>query len=441
MRNESGVHVPVRRLDPIAVHLPQAASSRRELRILYISYETGLAGPLLHAQILPHIEVLNQSGFRFYVLVFEDAMKSAEEIRHFDEIRSELEDSGSTIWALKRSRLWGPFRISWDALRMGLLATWICLRYRIPIIHARSLLPGILGRLLGSVIRRRWVFDPRLLHARARALAGRHSWNGRRFRRIRALERSLAADANAVRVESQEHYRAYTKRVRGRKMRDCHYWIAPNSVDLRRFKPDPDTRRAVRARLGLEENLVLVYSGIFSLGRPNRQILDFFKACRELSPGAHLLILTYSGLDGVQALIQQAGVFESCTVLSTFWKEVPSYLCAADAGLALNDPVAYGHSVPLKFGEYLACGLPVIVNAGLANTGDITERNRVGVVLEDLSPRSMERGARQLRELLQERDRLRQRCRKAAEEELSLTDSVKQLSEMYRGLVSDSAAS
>ncbi len=52
--------------------------------------------------------------------------------------------------------------------------------------------------------------------------------------------------------------------------------------------------------------------------------------------------------------------------------EVPFYLNAADVAFALRQPTFSMQGVaPIKLGEYLLCGLPVIASKGIGDTDDI----------------------------------------------------------------------
>ena len=69
--------------------------------------------------------------------------------------------------------------------------------------------------------------------------------------------------------------------------------------------------------------------------------------------------------------------------------------------------------------EYLASGMPVVVNRGVGDLEDFVHRHRVGVVLPAMEPASYRRGVEELFVLLRD-ETLAVRCRQAAREHLSL---------------------
>jgi glycosyltransferase involved in cell wall biosynthesis len=74
------------------------------------------------------------------------------------------------------------------------------------------------------------------------------------------------------------------------------------------------------------------------------------------------------------------------SVLSVPARVVPSYLSAADAGLSFIKPcVSKIASSPTKNAEYLACGLPLIINAGIGDSDALVNEWKAGALLEDFT--------------------------------------------------------
>ncbi|HET8780859.1 MAG TPA: hypothetical protein VFM63_00465, partial [Pyrinomonadaceae bacterium] len=74
------------------------------------------------------------------------------------------------------------------------------------------------------------------------------------------------------------------------------------------------------------------------------------------------------------------------SVLSVPARVVPSYLSAADAGLSfIKRCVSKLASSPTKNAEYLACGLPLIINAGIGDSDALIHDWKAGALLEEFS--------------------------------------------------------
>lgn len=57
-------------------------------------------------------------------------------------------------------------------------------------------------------------------------------------------------------------------------------------------------------------------------------------------------------------------------------------------------------SMPTKLGEFLACGITCIGNAGIGDVEDILEKNRVGVILREFTSDAETKAVSRLLELL-----------------------------------------
>jgi glycosyltransferase involved in cell wall biosynthesis len=74
------------------------------------------------------------------------------------------------------------------------------------------------------------------------------------------------------------------------------------------------------------------------------------------------------------------------SVTSVPAKDVPSYLSAADAGLSFIKPCfSKLASSPTKNAEYLACGLPLIINRGIGDSDALVNEWKAGVLAEEFT--------------------------------------------------------
>jgi glycosyltransferase involved in cell wall biosynthesis len=188
-------------------------------------------------------------------------------------------------------------------------------------------------------------------------------------------------------------------------------------VDLSLFKFTEQDRQRRRAELKLGDRFTMVYSGSLDGWYLTEQMADFFAAFLQRKRDAHLLWLTTGSHDRVRELMKNRQVeSESFSVLSIAPAEVPSYLAAADAGLAfIKRCVSKIASSPTKNGEYLACGLPLILNAGVGDSDSLINDWKAGVLIEDFSFHDFSEAARAIEELVGEPD-VRNKARAVAEQ-------------------------
>ncbi len=107
---------------------------------------------------------------------------------------------------------------------------------------------------------------------------------------------------------------------------------------------------------------------------------------------------------------------DNFSVLSIASAEVPSYLAAADAGLAfIKRCVSKIASSPTKNGEYLACGLPLIINAGVGDSDSLINDWKVGVLIENFNEEDYAKGGHTIEAIVAEPE-VRKSARSVAEQ-------------------------
>jgi glycosyltransferase involved in cell wall biosynthesis len=198
--------------------------------------------------------------------------------------------------------------------------------------------------------------------------------------------------------------------------------VIPCCVDMKRFAFDASMRAARRQELGLHEERLFIYVGKIGSWYLVEETFEFFRVARERVGPAHLVILTPDDFELFHALAEKHNIpREAYSLKRATHAEVVGWLSAADVGLALITRLPSKRaSSPVKVGEYLAVGLPVVITNDIGDYSDLIRRERVGVVLEHDSRERYEGAADELTALWQEGPALRDRCRVVAEEHASL---------------------
>jgi glycosyltransferase involved in cell wall biosynthesis len=197
--------------------------------------------------------------------------------------------------------------------------------------------------------------------------------------RLLSLQRRAALESDAIFCVS--HAMAeYLVRKHGIKPHKCE--TVPTCVDVNSFDRAARARSQLRAKLGFGERLVVAYCGSLHAWQMPRESLAVFARIRSWHPDAFFLGIT-THPDALRTLIAQQGIAENCTrVLSVLHNEVPDYLAAADCGFLLRASSLVNRvASPVKFGEYLASGTPVIMSDGIGDYSELARRENVGVVL------------------------------------------------------------
>jgi hypothetical protein len=150
-----------------------------------------------------------------------------------------------------------------------------------------------------------------------------------------------------------------------------------------------------RQKLGLKaDDIVFVYSGSVSGWQGFSMIADFMRPVLKGAANNKLVFLSDRDLN-IDRLMQE---FPAQVVVRRLHPaEVSSFMIAGDYGLLIREPsVTNKVASPVKFAEYLACGLRVIISPDLGDYSDFVRRHdcgwvigdKIGIIGQDMSSRS-----------------------------------------------------
>jgi glycosyltransferase involved in cell wall biosynthesis len=95
-----------------------------------------------------------------------------------------------------------------------------------------------------------------------------------------------------------------------------------------------------------------------------------------------MLFLTHEP-DLVKRMIKDQVKPKDVKVIRVPHGEVAGYLCAADVGILLREKTLTNHvASPIKFSEYMCCGLPCIISSHIGDTAEILRHGNAGIVLD-----------------------------------------------------------
>ena len=355
-------------------------------RVLFISYN-GMLDPLGQTQVIPYLRELAKRGWRFTLLSFERAKAFAPEgVRKCEELRDELSACGiEWHWLRYHQRPSLPATIS-DVLAGIRKARSLVRRNRIEMIHARAHIPATIALALKKTLGTKMIFDVRGLMAEEYVDAGHWREGSVPYRLTKTAECHIFAATDAV-VTLTERIWPMIKQWDGLCGRDVHHAVVPCCVDLSLFKFSEEERARRRAELGLQDKFTIVYSGSLDGWYLTDQMADFFAGFNRRRSDAHMVWLTNGSHDRVNDLMRSRNIApDRFSVLSVPARLVPSYLSAADAGLSfIKRCFSKIASSPTKNAEYLACGLPLIINAGIGDSDALVNDWKAGVLLEEFT--------------------------------------------------------
>jgi glycosyltransferase involved in cell wall biosynthesis len=161
--------------------------------------------------------------------------------------------------------------------------------------------------------------------------------------------------------------------------------VIPCCIDEKRFVFDSVARQQIRQQFGLaEDTQLLCYNG--GLGRWQRieDIVRLFGEVTHLRPSWRFLFLTREG-DALTERVRRMGLpLDRCIITGCPHDQVPRYLSAADVGVIMrHDNVVNNTASPIKIGEYLGCGLPIILTREIGDFAEQIRQAGVGLILDE----------------------------------------------------------
>jgi hypothetical protein len=381
-----------------------------EMDALYVCYWS-LRDPLCQSQTLPVLEGLAAEGRVFGLVTFEQGRWRA----------SPQEDETMQRQLRRRGVRWLPLRYHesppglstlFDILHGALVAVREGSRGGVRVFHGRGSVAAAIAYLASRRPGRRFFNDADGPLSQEYVDAGVWTSQGPLYHLTRWAESRFLAAADVVAVLSERRRREVDPECRR------PAYVLPCAVDTGLFRADHSTRDATRRRLGLT-GTVLVYAGKAGGWYLTTEMLAFVAAARETLGPVSLLVLSPDPADRFPV---PAGI--AFTHLRARRDEMPGHLSVADAGLSFILPAPSKTACsPIKNGEYLACGLPIVTTAGIGDYSTLLEETRTGVVVHRLDPSGYEQAARELRELLID-PTVGQRCRLTAERHFGLREVV-----------------
>jgi glycosyltransferase involved in cell wall biosynthesis len=347
--------------------------------------------------VLTYVEALAEGGIAYELLSFEKAEESAGRA----ELSARLETLGigwtSLVYHRRPSLPATLFDIAHGVVR----SLAVMRRHRIALLHARSHVPAAIALAIKKLTGTPFVFDLRGLLAEEYADAGHWRAGGLKHRLVKWAEARILRNADAI-IVLTDRFAADLRTWPVLHGRGTPIEVIPCCVDLSRFGPSPTSRASVRHELGLGERPVLVYSGSLGTWYLADEMARFFAHARAATPDLYLMVLTPSDPALIVAPLARHGVPASAYgVRKVAPGGVEAHLAAADAGLSFIMP-SYSKtaSSPTKIGEYLASGLPVVVNSGVGDLDRLRSHPDAAVVVESFSEQALEQAARTLAGLL-----------------------------------------
>jgi len=407
---------------------------RKDLpHILVYSFQ-GIKDPLFRGLILQYLRDFNtpEPRFCFHIITHEQAMYRANREEQ-EAFRKELAQ-----WNIQ----WHPINYHngrflllkklYDFLHSLFVAAKIRFKYRTRFFIGYLTIAGAFGYLISRLLRMRllvFCFEP---HSDYMIDFGTWSRTSLKYSLLNTLEKREATRCDYLTVPTRhtqelvEHWGTRAKKI----------FRLPISVDTGKFIFCPEKRQEIRSKYNFTGRRAIFYLGKFrGIYYDVPEVVAFYGELRRQDPNIFAYVITPNIPEEIEdALLQEGFTRDDFVVLGKVpYEEVADYISAADLGLVAIPPLpSQRYRTPVKVGNYLACGVPLLIPKGIADDDELTENEKVGVVVREFSVAEAKRIQPELDALWNEpEEQLRARCREVAIRARGLQNTKKVLEQIF----------
>lgn len=399
-------------------------------RVLYISYD-GVLEPLGESQVVSYLEPL-ATDCPITLLSFEKPADLADTAR-VAAMAERLSGVGITWIRLRYHKRPAVLSTVFDVTHGIVRARAVCHRLRVAIVHARSYVPALIALGARGASGAAFLFDMRGFWVDEKVEAGHWKAGGILYRIGKWWERRFFESADAIVSLTSAGVGALPE-LGYLVPSDVPVEVIPTCVDLQRFVPDAKDPELV-ARLDLAGWCVVGCVGTMSNWYMRDEMLRYLARVTRSLDQVRILIVTRDDHNALRRDAAAAGIpGERLVITEAAFTDMPRFIRLFDAGLFFIQPaLSKRGSAATKLAEFLACGVPVIINDGVGDSGAIVTQHRVGVVLTALDEAAFERSLRQLQAVLADSS-VGSRCRQTAVELFNLDEGAERYRRLYRRL-------
>ncbi|MFY0599376.1 MAG: glycosyltransferase [Cyclobacteriaceae bacterium] len=261
---------------------------------------------------------------------------------------------------------------------------WIKARYWPLTIIGFTTISGVMAFLIGRILKIKFIglnIEP---HSRYMMDFSIWSEKSARYRLLRFLENRMTRYGDRIAVPT----RGDQERILKEFSLDVDF--VPSCIDVEDFCFSEKDRNLIRTELGIDDTFkIIIYVGKFGGIYFEIDEISEYLSKMEKNAEEKICFVVISPMDSqaIRLSLAEKGVKDFRVLSSVPFERLSSYLSSADAGiLILPEYASQQFRCPIKTANYLASGLPIIVNKSVGDEADLVLQNKVGWVLDLEAP-------------------------------------------------------
>jgi len=350
-----------------------------------------MTDPLGQSQVLPYVFGLKKRGYEFHVISFE----KMDRYQTHHRVIQELFKENDVHWHPQDYQLSGGIKTTLKQIRrMHKVSKYLHELHQFDIVHCRSYVPALTGLKMKRQYGTKFLFDMRGFWADERIDGKIWSLDSPIYKRIynffKRKETQFLLESDYSNIGTQNGYdEIHTwKSIQGKSPK---IKMIPCCANLDLFDPSKikvSDQEVLRSNLGIApDDFVLGYVGSIGTWYMLSEMLDYFKCLKTSNPKAVFLFVSGEKPEFIKGEAEKNGIDpKSIIVSSTLHSGVPLHISIFDIAIFFIIP-SYSKKAasPVKQGEIMAMGIPLICNSGVGDTDAIVIKYKAGTVINELN--------------------------------------------------------
>lgn len=361
--------------------------------VLYLSYD-GMTDPLGQSQVLAYIKELTDHGFTFHLISFEKKDRFEKDGEHIKNLCDKVGIKWHPLFYRKNPPVLSTLL---DIASMKKEAQKILDQYPIAFIHCRSYISGLVALDIKQKTGIEFLFDMRGFWADERVDGKIWSLKNPIYKYIynyfKKKEKQFFNESKhiiSLTHKAVDEIKSFgLSNVNAEKIS-----VIPCCVNTELFDTQSISNSLtldIRRNLGLGVNdYIIGYVGSLGTWYMLPEMMQLYAQLRKAKGNTKFLFVTREDKENIYSAARKEGVPENEIIISScMHHEVPAYMSLFNLSIFFILP-AYSKmaSSPVKQGELMAMGIPIICNAGVGDTDRIIEEGNAGIVLANTNQES-----------------------------------------------------
>lgn len=386
---------------------------------------SSITNPILFTQGLPLLNSLHKNRAAGIIISIEKNKTNPQVAEKIQNIKSRYEN----LRFIQLNESKGKILPGWIMIIYKVLKEINQLKrsFDIRILHSRGLFPSIISYCGKKILSKnlQFIYDNRGVQIDEEIYKGRWKEKSIKVKFFRFIEKRVIINSSYVVVVSQQ-FKKHLLELFKKPSFQNKIIVIPNRTIL------PQINKKFLPQLKHKNKIICAYSGSAASWQSLDKMLKFMINAIKHINNIQFRIITYEADFFHLFISKNPSLKERVEIITAEPKDVYKELIKCNLGLLFRETsIVNKVASPLKFAEYLAAGLPVLISEEIGDSEIIVNDYKIGTVIKN---DNYEDALNQVIALLQQDD-IYVRCRNLAEEQFSITDSIKEYLNLYNKLM------